>query len=278
MGFSDILELVLTCLYLGICITSFIWRLTKEDKKKMFIEFEIWSLIGQLAYYIIFLINGFSNLLSKEREGENKCQKFLKSIIFKYLWPFVMSSFAVFYLGHTFDWFYIPEDKDNDYVLSIFLHGLSQAGFLIDIILFRREYKPTHIFDFLVISGIYICYSILFYSIKPKVSSYHFISVNDESNSFIISLIIMCYFVYLYMYMLYMFIVKVKFSLFGVEKEGKIIEKYKKEDKLENKKEIKPEPLMDTKNEEEEKNELKEKTESEENKEISQGENNQENQ
>ena len=108
MGFSDILELVLTCLYLGICITSFIWRLTKEDKKKMFIEFEIWSLIGQLAYYIIFLINGFSNLLSKEREGENKCQKFLKSIIFKYLWPFVMSSFAVFYLGHTFDWFYIP--------------------------------------------------------------------------------------------------------------------------------------------------------------------------
>ena len=283
MGCWDIFELVLSCIYFGICITSFIWRLTKEDKEKIFIEFEIWSLIGQMTYYVIFLINGFKNLFSKEKENDNKCKMLLKSIVFKYLWPFVMNSFAIFYLGYYFDWFYIDtENKGNDYVLSIFLHGLSQLGFLIDLFLFNREYKPTHILDFFVITGIYVVYSILFFSIKPEVKDYLFILFFKDDNSFIISMIIISYFVYLYMYMFYMFIVKVKFTVFGgKEKEKEKCEKIdekedkkgdKKENKKENKKEMKTEPLMEDKDEEEERNE-----DTNENQENVQEENNQEN-
>ena len=247
MSCWELLELILNSIYFAICLTSFIWRLTKGETGKILIEFEMWSIMGQMAYYIIFLITGFKSLFKKEEE-ENGCKKFLKNIIFKYLWPFVMNSFAVFYLGYNFKWFELDtKNKGNKFTLSIFLHGLSQAGFLIDIILFGREYKPTHIFDFIVISGIYVAYCFFLFSIKPEIPNYLFL---EKNNSFIISLMIVCYFVYLYLYFVYMYIVKFKSGVAkicgGDEKPSSKKEKKEKKTKKEKEKET---PLIEEKEE-----------------------------
>ena len=248
MSCWELLELILNSIYFAICLTSFIWRLTKPEAGKIFIEFEMWSIMGQMAYYILFLIIGFKSIFKKEEE-ENGCKKFLKNIIFKYLWPFVMNSFAVFYLGYNFEWFDLDtENKGNNFTLSIFLHGFSQAGFLIDIILFGREYKPTHIFDFIVISGIYVGYCFFLFSIKPEIPNYKFLSPKKEDNSYIISLMIVCYFVYLYLYFVYMYIVKFKSGvakIFGGDEKSKS----KKEEKEKKRKKEKEKPLIEEKEE-----------------------------
>ena len=275
----ELLELILNSIYFAICLTSFIWRLTKPEAGKIFVEFEMWSVMGQMAYYIIFLIIGFKRLFSKEEEDNNNCKKFLKNIIFKYLWPFVMNSFAVFYLGYNFEWFELDKDQGNKFTLSIFLHGLSQAGFLIDIILFGREYKPTHIFDFIVISGMYVGYCILLFSTKPEIPAYKFLN-NDENNkkknnSFIVSLMIICYFVYLYLYFVYMYIVKFKS---GVAKicGGDEKPESKKEGKEKKKKKEKETPLIEEKEaNKKEKEKEEEKEEKEENDANQQDENDQ---
>ena len=253
MGCCDFLELILNSIYLAICLTSFIWRLTKSNKGAIFIEFEMWGIMAQIVYYTLFLIIGFTSVFNKEKEkekeSENPCQNFLKNIIFKYLFPFVMNSAVVFYLGYFLKWFYLDVDNiNNDFFLSIFEHGLSQAGFLIDLILFKRDYKDTHFFDFLVISAMYIGYCIFLFSIKPTINTYNFLA-NDivkDNNSFIASLMITCYFIYLYMYFLYMYIVKFKSgvrNLFWGEKKDK--KKDEKDEKEKKSKEEKEKPLMD---------------------------------
>ena len=224
MGFFDFVELGLSSIYLVICIVTFIWRLTKPDAGHLFLEYEMWAIMLLMLYYILFLLIGFKSLFSKNKEKEKKekekekepnngLQKFFKNNIFKYLWPFVMSSAVTFYLGYFFGWFKLDTaNKGNDFKLSIFQHGLCQIGFLIDLILFRREYKDTHFFDFLVISVMYIGYCVLLLMVKPKIKTYNFLSEDEfkDDFSFIISLMIICYFVYLYLYFFYMYVVKFK--------------------------------------------------------------------
>ena len=211
----DLIELILQIIYFSICLTSFIWRLTKDDKLKIFFEFEMWAIVLLLIYYILFLIITFKALLNKSKE-ENKCLKFLKNSLFKYLWPLVMNSSIVFYLGYFCHWFYLNIEEGNDYCLSLFLHGFSQFGFLIDIILFNREYHATHLFDLIIITVIYLVYCLLLIIVKPEMNNYIFLSKESfkrKGNSFIISLMIICYFIYLYMYFIYMHIVKFKSGL-----------------------------------------------------------------
>lgn len=216
----DVLELFLAFIYFGICLTAFIWRLTKGDIKYIFIEYEMWSILLQLIYYILFLLIGFTSIFNKPK-NEAILYNFLRSVIFKFIWPIVMSTPAVFYLGYFFEWFKFEIDMNsNDFWLSLFLHGFSQAGFLIDLILFYRDYKPTHVFDFIVISGIYVAYCILCFSIQPQIKTYLFLNEMGlgGDNLYIISVMIVGYFVYLYLYFIYMTMVKIKsgvFKLFG---------------------------------------------------------------
>ena len=221
MSCWNLVELILQVIYFGICLTAFIWRLTKDEKGNIFFEFEMWGIMLQLVYYIIFLISGFTSIFNKSKEEnqenqENKCLNFLKSVLFKYIWPLVLSSPIIFYLGYFSNWFYLQTGEGNDYALSLFLHGFSQFGFIIDIILFKREYKSTHFFDLLIITGIYVAYCFLLGTVKPEMNNYLFLS-NDpafrKGNSFLISLMIVCFFIYLYMYIIYMYIVRFKSGL-----------------------------------------------------------------
>ena len=222
----DLAELVLQIIYLGICLTSFIWRLTKDDKLSILFEFEMWAIMLLLIYYMLFLINAFKSIFNKSNE-ENKCLNFLKNSLFKYLWPFVMNSSIVFYLGYFCNWFYLNTEIGNDYILSLFLHGFSQFGFLIDIFLFNKKYQKTHFLDLIIITVIYLLYCLLLVFIKPEMNNYIFLSkesFNRKGNSFIISMMIMCYFIYLYMYFIYMHIVKFKsglIELFGGKENNK---------------------------------------------------------
>ena len=211
----DVLELFLSFIYFAICITTLIWRFTKGDMKYFLIEYEMWSLMLELVYYLFFLIIGFTTVFNKSKH-EGSFYNFLKSIIFKFIWPFVVNSAAIFYMGYFFGWYKLEIDiHSNDFWYSLFLHGISQVGFVIDLIFFHRDYKPTHVFDFIVISGIFVGYCFLLFLIKPQVKIYAFLEMKEdgnykEDNMFILSLMIVTYFIYLYLYFFYMTIVRIK--------------------------------------------------------------------
>jgi hypothetical protein len=220
----DILELILAFIFFGICLTSFIWRLARVNKENFFMEFEMWSLLMQLAYYFFFFLIGLISLFHKARD--NKAQRFFKSVLFKYLFPFVVNSAAAFYLGYYFRWFSFNTIlRDNDFWLSFFIHGISQACFVVDLILFSRDYVDTQFIDFLIISGIYAAYAILLFIFRPNIPRYAFLDksvLDPKDNMFVLSLMIVLYFVYLYLYFIFMCVVKFKSgvsNLFGGNKK-----------------------------------------------------------
>jgi len=211
----EVLELFLSFIYFAICLTTLIWRFTKGDMKYFLIEYEMWSLMLELVFFIFFLLIGFTTVFNKSKH-EGSFYNFLKSIIFKFIWPFVVNSAAIFYMGYFFGWYKFEIDiYSNDFWYNLFLHGFSQAGFVIDLIFFHRDYKPTHVFDFILISGIFVGYCFLLFLIKPQVKRYVFLEMNEdgnykENNMFILSLMIVTYFIYLYLYFFYMTIVRIK--------------------------------------------------------------------
>ena len=220
----DILELILSFIFFGVCLTSFIWRLTKDNKDNFFMEFEMWSLLMQLVYYVLFFLIGIISIFQKATD--NRAQRFFKNVVFKYLFPFVVNSAAAFYLGYYFRWFsFDTRLKDNDFWLSFFIHGISQACFVVDLILFSRDYVDTQFFDFLVISGIYAAYAVILFISQPTIHGYAFLDksvLDPKDNMFILSLMIVLYFVYLYLYFIFMCVVKFKSgisNLFGGNKK-----------------------------------------------------------
>ena len=178
MGCREIFEIVLSTWFFIICFGTFIWRLTRDSKKTILLEFECWSLLLQIVYYIIFLLNGFFRISNKSEDDENSFQRVLKSQIFKFIWPFVLNSVAIFYLGYFFGWFSLDFDnKDSDFYLSFFLHGVCQVGFVIDLFLYKRVYRKSYVFDFLFITGLYVAYCFLLLVTKPEIKTYHFLYI-----------------------------------------------------------------------------------------------------
>lgn len=222
----EIIELLLSFIFLGVCITTFIWRLIKGDRETLFMEFEIWSLLLQLVYYLLFTLISFVSVF--RRSSDHRCQKFIKNTIFKLLFPFVVNSSASFALGYFFRWFEFDTIiRDNDFWLNIFIHGISPAVFVLDLLIFRRKYIDTPVFDFLVITGIYAGYCVLLFMYRPNIQRYIFLDQNNltpKDSVFIISLMVVFYFVYLYLYFILTSIVRFKSgvsSFFGVDKKNK---------------------------------------------------------
>ena len=119
----------------------------------------------QLIYYVLFLLIDFTSIFNKPK-NEAILYNFLRIVIFKFIWPILMNTVAAFYLGYFFGLFKFEIDiNNNDFWLSLFLYEFSQAGFLIDLILFYIDFKPTHVFYFIVISCIYVAFYILCFSI-----------------------------------------------------------------------------------------------------------------
>lgn len=282
----EVLELFLAFIYFAVCLTTLIWRFTKGDMKYFLIEYEMWSLMLELVYYIFFLLIGFTTVFNKSKH-EGSFYNFLKSLIFKFIWPFVVNSAAIYYMGYFFGWYKFEIDiYSNDFWYSLFSHGFSQAGFVVDLIFFQRDYKPTHVFDFILISGIFVGYCFLLFLIKPQVKTYAFLEMKEdgtykEDNMFILSLMIVTYFLYLYLYFFYMTIVRIKCGfakLFGgdeVEKENEKTkpinakekeekeEKVEKEEKDSEKKELEEKPIVDNDDKEEGNENEEDKEESE---------------
>ena len=220
----DILELILSFIFLGICLTSFTWRLVIVNNENIFMEFEMWSSLMQLAYYFFFFLIGLISLFHKARD--NKAQRFFKSVLFKYLFPFVVNSAAAFYLGYYFRWFsFYTNLKESEFWLNFFIRGTSPVCFVVDLILFSRDYVDTQFIDFLIISGIYAAYAILLFIFEPDIPQYVFLDksvLDPKDNMFILSLMIVLYFVYLYLYFIFMCVVKFKSgvsNLFGGNKK-----------------------------------------------------------
>jgi len=214
-----ILDFVLTIISFNVCLVALIWKYIKEEKnentnkKHIFFEFEIRAIILELIYYLFYLLISFINLLN--RSNNNKTQQFFKNKLFKLLWPFVMNSAIVFYLGASFRWFQFDIDKiKDDSFFPLFIHGAPQLCFLIDLIFFKhRNNNPKYFLDFLIITSIYSAYCILLFSEKPDISTYLFLDkkVTDKKDDYyILSLMGVCYFVYLYMHFFYRYIVKFK--------------------------------------------------------------------
>lgn len=213
----DLFELILSVFFFGLNLTSLIWRLIKDDRKYAILEFGIWGVILELAYYAFFLTTGFSNLINKATD--NKCQKFLKNSIFKFIFPFSINSALVFFLGYYLGWITFNTDNStSDFWLIIFVYLIPSLVVLLDLIIFKRQYQRKKLFDFIIITAIYVIYCILLGSIKPKIKIYVFlypIWFGLKSNaSYIISVMILCYFAYLTMYFVYYYIIKIK-SMFS---------------------------------------------------------------
>ena len=276
MGCWEVSEIIMSTLFFIVCFATFVWRLTRESKETILLEYETWCLLLQIAYYITFLLNGFFRLFNKDKEDDNACQRVLKSQVFKFIWPFVLNTVAVFYLGYFFGWFSLDFDnKDNDFYLSFFLHGICQVGFVLDLFLFQRVYRKSYIFDFLFITGIYVLYCFLLFITKPEIKTYHFLYTNSffqniqNSNLFIICMMIASYCVYLNLYIFYMYVVKFKSGvskLLGGDEEKKRSKSRKKKGRKKSKKSIKKKNIKEEKEEKEnEENKEKEDNEKEDN-------------
>lgn len=164
---EGIFELFFHTIFFLACLAGLIWRIRIKDRGIMFLEFEIWSLIGELVYYAIQTLTGFINICNKA--SDNMVQKFLKSTLFKIIFPFTLNSVVIFYLGYFQQWFYFYDNPNTpDFWYDILVHGIVQCCILLDAILFRRKFTQSNIFDKLIIIGVYVFYCILMISFQTN--------------------------------------------------------------------------------------------------------------
>lgn len=157
---SMLIEAVFSVIFFGISLTGIIWRLTLKNRGNFFFEIEFWCIISEAVYYLILAAMGIINVFNKTTDS---ClQNFLKYTLSKLLFPPVIASPFIFYLGNNLDWFSFPIDKDDgDFWCDLINHLIAPSCLLVDVILFERKYKSSNFLDILIITGMYIAYGIL---------------------------------------------------------------------------------------------------------------------
>ena len=155
-----IYELILDTVFLFVCIGTFVWTIISYDFKLIFLNLEHWTLWLQTVYYFLISLVGYMSLCNDAKS--KTFQKFSKNYLFKYICVFALTAPSFFYLGCFLEWFTGDFDTSGTgFILTLLIHGGVQIPLFIDIILFKREYKPTVFCDFIVFTAIFVGYCFL---------------------------------------------------------------------------------------------------------------------
>ena len=202
---SMLIEAVFSVIFFGISLTGIIWRLTLKNRGNFFFEIEFWCIISEAIYYLILAVMGIINACNKTTDS---ClQNFLKYTLSKLLFPPVIASPFIFYLGNNLDWFSFPIDKDDgDFWCDLINHLIAPSCLLVDVILFERKYKSSNFLDILIITGMYIAYSILYLPFQTS-EVYKFVV---RGKGCIICVMIVCYCISINMHYIYIIITRVR--------------------------------------------------------------------
>ncbi len=203
-----IYELIIDTLFLIISLGTFIWTLVDLNFKEIFVDLEHILLWLESLYYLLLSLVGYFSLCNDAKS--KSFQRFWKSYIFKFIWPFSLMSTGFFYLGYCLKWFDENfEIFNKELLLSLLIHGGVQIPMVIDAILFRREYKPSYALDFIIFTCIYVGYCLLnFFFINDPLYLYR-----TEDFKFKVGVYSFGYIVLIFTYGIYQSIIKMRFGL-----------------------------------------------------------------
>ena len=202
---ANAVESFVYCIFFCICLTGLIWRLFLENRGIFILEYETWCNIIECGYYFLQMIIGFVSVCN--RTSENSCQNFLKYTLFKLIFPPIMAAPVIFFLGYNLSWFYFYIDlKKVDFWCDFINHIIAPGCCLLDVIIFGRQYSPSNLLDLIIITGIYVAYSILCLPFQTN-HVYEFIT---NGKGFIISAAIVFYCIGIVMHFFYITITKIR--------------------------------------------------------------------
>ena len=200
-----LIEAIFSTVFFSLCLTGIIWRLTIKNRGNYILEYEFWCIIPEAIYYFIQALIGFINAYNKT--VDSCLQNFLKYTLSKLLFPPIMASPFIFFLGNNLEWFsFTTESNDSDFWCDIINHLIAPLCFLVDIILFERKYKSSNFIDILIITGMYIAYGILCLPFQTN-EVYAFI---DRGKGCMISVIFSFYCIGIIMHYVYIIITRVR--------------------------------------------------------------------
>ena len=192
-------------IFLAACLTGIIWRLMLDDRGYFFLEYESWCVVVEAIYYGLIMVLGFITNCSGARE--NCLHTFLKYTLFKLIFAPILACPIIFFLGYNLHWFkYTIDLSSGESWCDIVNHLIAPACVLVDVLLFGRKYTSPNLFDIILVTGMYVAYSIL---CLPFMSNHNYIFV-DRGAGCIISTAISFYSVGLIMYYAYITITKVR--------------------------------------------------------------------
>ena len=205
MAVAMLIEAIFSLAFFALSLGGIILRLTLKERGKYIFEYESWCVLAEAGYYLIQSILGIINIITATTDS---ClQNFLKFTLFKLIFPPILACPFIFFLGNNLKWFkFNAETKNKEYASDLINHLLAPVCVLIDSILFKRKYSKSNLFDILIITGIYVTYSILCLPFQTH-DTYLFI---DEGKGCIISVMIVCYCIGIIMHFTYIVVTKIR--------------------------------------------------------------------
>ena len=205
MAIAMLIETIFSIAFFTLCLTGMILRLTLKERGNYILEYESWCMIAETGYYLIQSVLGVINTISGTTDS---ClQNFIKYTLFKLIFPPILACPFIFILGYNLGWFFFETGQRNkDFSTDLINHVLAPACVLIDSILFNRKYTSSHLFDILIITGIYVAYGALCLPFQTS-ETYFFM---NEGKGFIISVMIVCYCIGIIMHFTYIVVTKIR--------------------------------------------------------------------
>ena len=201
----SVIEPFIDFIFLALSLTGIIWRLMLDNRGQFFLEYESWCNLAEAVYYGMITVLGFIGVCSGK--SENCLQNFLKYTLFKLIFAPILACPIIFFLGRNLVWFHLEIDfSSGEFWCDMINHFISPACLLLDVLLFGRQYSSSNFFDILVITGIFVAYSIL---CLPFISNNMYNFVNFGAG-YTICCAIVFYCIGIIMHFVYIAITKVR--------------------------------------------------------------------
>ena len=201
-----VLEIVFHSLFLVICLTGLIWRIFILKDQGLFIfEYETWCVFVEACYYCLQSL--FGCIMACNRTSKSCLIDFLKYTLFKLIFPPIMACPVIFFLGYQLGWFYFYVNINSpEFWCHMINHLIAPGCVLVDVLLFGRKYSPSNLFDIIVITAVYVAYTILCLPFQTN-QVYDFLT---NGKGFIICAAFVFYCIGIVMHFFYITITKVR--------------------------------------------------------------------
>ena len=204
MAKAMLIESIFSIASFALSLTGIILRLTLKERGKFIFEYESWCILAEAGYYLIQSIFCVINTITATTDS---ClQNFIKFTLSKLLFPPILACPFIFFLGSNVKWFKFYTETKKEYMSNLINHLIAPACVLLDSILFKRKYTKSNLFNILIITGIYIAYSILCLPFQTN-ETYLFI---DKGKGCMISVMIVFYCIGIIMHFTYIVITRIR--------------------------------------------------------------------